>query len=73
MSGQHCPHCNAQILLKKGGKAKLRTSMVVLHEGGDVEINCPSCREPVLLPVAATDQPIRKAAPGPRYVVPLDK
>ena len=46
-----CPHC-AQPLFRKGAdKLKARTSILVLHKSGDVEINCARCGKGVLLPL----------------------
>ena len=47
-----CPYCQAEVftLSRDGERAKAQTSMIVLHKGGDLEINCPSCKNGVLLP-----------------------
>ena len=47
-----CPHCGAGVLVYKGGKAKMRTSILVVHKAnGEVESNCPSCKKPLILPM----------------------
>jgi ssDNA-binding Zn-finger/Zn-ribbon topoisomerase 1 len=61
-----CPHCNAEVARGSGEKVKIRTSIVVLHKSGGVEINCPTCRRGILIPVTFTDAPVRKAE---RFVI----
>lgn len=74
-SAAHCPHCNAGILVVKGGKAKLRTNIIVMHKSGEVETNCPSCKRSIVLPLSfSPDQPMRKSgASSLRFGVPLDR
>jgi hypothetical protein len=50
-----CPHCDGQVfaLAKEGDRLKARTSIIVLHKSGDVEINCTHCKKGILLPLAA--------------------
>lgn len=72
MSGQKhgCPHCGSPLFREaNGGKLKARTSMVVLHKAGDVEINCGGCGKGVLIGAISTLGEIRKAE-APRPVVP---
>lgn len=49
-----CPHCQASIFKSSGDGAKIkaRTSVIVIHKSGGVEINCQSCRQGVILPLA---------------------
>lgn len=61
-----CPHCSAEIVRGSGDKVKIRTSIVVLHKSGSVEINCPSCKRGVLIPAVLTSGPIRKSE---RFVI----
>lgn len=35
----------------KSDRLKARTSIVVIHKSGEVEINCEHCRKGVLLPM----------------------
>jgi DNA-directed RNA polymerase subunit RPC12/RpoP len=71
-----CPHCGHAVLRKgsRGDKLKARTSMLVLHKSGDVEVNCPHCRRGVLLPLSFADSlfkggfTLRKAY-APRLIV----
>ena len=51
---QACPHCKAGLfaLSRDGAKLKAITSILVLHKSGEVEINCTSCKNGVLLPLA---------------------
>lgn len=69
-----CPHCGAVVLVYKGGKAKMRTSILVIHKSnGTVESNCPSCRKPLILPlVLSPDTPLVKSQVLPRFGVRLD-
>ncbi len=62
-----CPHCDAALFRSSGDKLKARTSMLVLHKSGNVEINCPSCRRGVYLPLAISDQFVMRKAQ--RFVV----
>lgn len=71
-----CPHCGKPIfrMAKSGDKLRARTSILVLHKSGEVEINCESCRRGVIIPMRVEGSPtMKKAADGPRFVVPLDK
>lgn len=69
----NCPHCNAGVLHFKGGKAKLRTNILVVHKSGVLETNCPSCKKPIELPgTLDMGRPLKKAARG-RFAVPLDR
>jgi hypothetical protein len=66
----NCPHC-AQSLFRSSSdrrKLKVRTSILVLHKGGGAEINCPACKQGVILPLVLTDKPLRKAD-EPRLIV----
>lgn len=60
-------------MTKSGDRLKARTSVLVLHRNNEVEINCDECKRGVLVPLTPVkDAPLRKAADGPRFVVPLD-
>jgi len=52
---QACPHCQAELfaLSRDGMKLKATTSILVLHKSGEVEINCATCKNGVLLPLTA--------------------
>lgn len=70
-----CPHCSKPLfrMTKSGDKLRARTSILVLHKDGTVEINCVECKHGVIVPMTPVkDAPLRKAADGPRFVVPLD-
>lgn len=56
-----CPHCARPIFRKSssGARYKAKTSIVVLHKSGDVEINCGSCKRAVILARAKIE--LRKA------------
>ena len=69
-----CPHCGDALFRSAvdGTRLKARTTMLVLHKSGDVEINCVACKRGVLLPLAPLkDVPLRKAE-TPKFIVPLD-
>lgn len=55
-----CPHCEAPIFRQSpdGLKLRVRTSVLVLHKSGEVEINCPSCSHGVLVPLVAAPGPV---------------
>lgn len=68
-----CPHCGKAVFRqsKDQKKLKAKTSIVVLHKGGDVEINCGSCGKGVLLPlVVKAGSPTLQKARAPKLVVP---
>lgn len=50
--GEHlaCPHCEKRIGRISQGKVKIPTRILVLHKSGALELNCPACKRPVLLP-----------------------
>jgi len=55
---------------KDGQKLKLSTSMLVLHKSGGVEVNCPSCKQGVLVPLQAVEgEPVLKKASTTRFVI----
>lgn len=69
-----CPHCAVPLFRASldGSRVKARTSILVLHKSGEVEINCPSCSKGVLVPLTPAPGPVmlKKAeATPPRYVV----
>lgn len=66
-----CPHCGANVLVFKGLRAKVRTSILVIHKSGGVETNCPSCRKSIILPLRMDTDEIRKGS-TPQFGVPLD-
>lgn len=75
MSALACPHCGDALFrgAADGSRLKARTSMLVLHKSGDVEINCAACKRGVLLPLSPIkDAPLRKATET-KFIVPLDK
>lgn len=49
----HCPHCHQPVFKKSNGgsRYKARTTIMVLHKGGDVELNCAACKRAVILPM----------------------
>lgn len=67
-----CPHCGNPVFKSSsnGTKLKAKTSMIVLHKSGEVEINCGHCRKGVLVPLqpVGNPQPLQKAN-APRLVV----
>lgn len=66
-----CPWCDRPVFRKArdGGKLKARTSILVIHKGGAVEINCGSCGKGVLLPLElASDSLTLRKAVGPKLV-----
>lgn len=67
-----CPHCKAAVFSASadGQKLKARTSILVLHKSGDVEMNCPSCKHAILVPLKHSDGPfeLRKAT-EPKFVI----
>lgn len=48
-----CPHCGFAVFRKAsgGGRYKARTTIMVLHKSGDVEINCGKCKRALILPM----------------------
>lgn len=70
---QGCPHCGHEMFkpTPDGLKIKTPTSMLVLHKSGDVEINCPKCKQGVLVPLVAKagEVALKKAAASQRFVV----
>ena len=72
-----CPHCDKEMFRpsKDGSKLKLPTSMLVLHKAGDVEVNCPHCKQGVIVPLQAKTGPpeLRKAQAGPRFIIKKGK
>jgi hypothetical protein len=69
----HCPHCTQPVFRPNSSRTKLkaRTSMLVLHKGGDVEINCGSCGRGVLVPLAIKeDSSALQKSTSVRLVVP---
>ena len=71
-----CPHCDTQLFraTRDGSRMKLRTSIVVLHKSGDVEVNCPHCKHGVIIPlVPAPGPPVLKKADEPKLIVRLDR
>lgn len=68
-----CPHCKNPVFRQSNGGSKLkaRTSMLVLHKAGEVEINCGCCGKGVLVPLAVNDDSlVMKKASHPKLVVP---
>lgn len=57
-----CPYCYSDVftLSRDGERAKASTSIVVLHKGGDIEINCSTCKNGVILPIVAAGKELRK-------------
>ncbi len=68
-----CPHCEKPVFKASadGTKLKARTSMLVIHKGGGVEVNCGSCSRGVLIPMTLDDAPfvLKKAEAPQRFVV----
>lgn len=60
-----CPYCGEPVftMAKDGDRLKARTSILVLHKSGEVEINCPHCKQGLIVPLAAIsgDKQLRKA------------
>lgn len=69
-----CPYCDKAVFKASpdGSRLKARTSILVLHKSGGVEINCAACGHGVLLPLELSDGPfaLRKSEAEPRFVVP---
>lgn len=65
----NCPHCAQPVFRKSadGTRLKARTSILVLHKAGGIEINCPSCRGGIVIPVAPVEGALQKAH-VPRFV-----
>lgn len=61
MKSPACPHCSAQIFRESGNTLKARTSILVLHSD-HAEINCPSCKGAVTLPVVYAPKEAPSAA-----------
>lgn len=67
-----CPHCGKAVFRPSKDKKKLKakTSMLVLHKGGEVEINCGSCGYGILLPLSADEgTPKLRKAVEPRLMI----
>ncbi len=68
-----CPHCGGVLFRKSqdGDRLKAPTSMLVLHRGGDVEINCPGCKGGVIIPLVPVegDMELRKALPRRKHIL----
>ncbi len=67
----NCPHCNSAIfsLSKDGERLKALTTVIVLHKSGVVEINCPRCKNGVILPLVKSDKvELRKGRVQQRFV-----
>jgi hypothetical protein len=63
----HCPHCNVSVmrLSQNGQKVKLPTSCLILHKSGAVEVNCPACKQGILLPLVVQGEiTLKKAHPA---------
>ncbi len=67
-----CPHCGEPVFRSAAGgdKLKARTSILVLHKAGAVEINCESCRKGVLVPLVLKEDSLVLRKAEPRLVVP---
>lgn len=65
-----CPHCMAVLMRKstEGNKLKARTSMCIMHRGGEIEINCGGCGKGVMLGKLERVV-VTKALPPQRLVV----
>ncbi len=63
--GAGCPHCHLPLFRKSetGDKLKVGRTMVVLHRGGDVEVNCPRCKGGVIVGRLEAPAALRKAQP----------
>lgn len=48
-----CPHCAQPVFRKSnsGARYKVKTSILVLHKGGEIEFNCTACRRAIILPM----------------------
>lgn len=68
---EDCPNCEGKLFRasKDARKVKARTSMLILHKSGEVEINCPHCKQGVLLPLVAAGPPVLRKARVQRFVV----
>ena len=68
-----CPYCGVPVFKPNGARTKLkaRTTMIVLHKSGSVEINCGSCGQGVLVPLELkADTAQLEKASHPRLIVP---
>lgn len=65
-----CPHCGQSVFRpSQGTKLKARTTMLVLHKSGEVEINCGNCRAGVLIPLKLAGEFKLRKAERPRFVI----
>lgn len=68
-----CPHCSEAVFraTPDAEKLKARTTMLVLHKSGGVEINCARCGHGVLLPLQLSDGPfeLKKASSDAKRLV----
>lgn len=57
-----CPSCQNSVFVLSNDGERLRaaTTMVILHKSGEVEINCPTCKNGVILPLAVTGSTLKK-------------
>lgn len=64
-TGADCPHCLQPLFRKSesGDKLKIGRTPLVLHRGGDVEINCPRCKRGVIVGRLEPNGTVRKAQP----------
>lgn len=70
MAVNECPHCGRPVFRTSSGGSKLkaRTTILVLHKSGPVEINCGSCGRGILLPLVVDTQLELRKADAPRLV-----
>ena len=48
-----CPHCEKTVFRKStsGASLKTRTTIMVLHKSGEIEVNCVACKRAIILPM----------------------
>ena len=68
-----CPYCGQMLFrsVASGERLKASTSILVVHQSGQVEINCRVCKHGVIVPLVLADGPFALRKSEPRYVVGL--
>lgn len=67
-----CPACNGRVFRKSedGTKIRARTRVLVIRKSGEVEINCSTCKTPLVLPLELKDGPFNlEKAQAPRLIL----
>lgn len=62
-----CPKCNRIVMDKtQDGGYKVRSRMIIFKDGKAVAL-CPSCKEPIEVPLCLGEVP--ESLPKPRYII----